>query len=213
MFPPNPLSFRHFPAKRHCAAQNGFASTRLARQAVDVGLCLPWQFPQSHTCYPSPSERSGPSLAGSHSSHNRRVNADAVRRVNFPFESVGFALDSRAIKITTRGSKPCRNRLSSSLFSPFRSRPACRTRRRAALPALLPAPLSPMRWTKTWSPAQPWVRLPVRQPAVSKSVCRPASRATDLIRAFRRANLNHGVVWANRPVGPFAFSRLAARAD
>ncbi len=213
MFPPNPLSFRHFSATPRQPAQNGFAPTRPHRQSGAVGVCLPWQPPQSHTCYPSPSMRSGPSLAGSHSSCNRRLNADGVNGAHFPFESASFALDSRAIKTTTRGSKPCRNRLSSSLFSPFRSRPACRTRRRAALPAPLLVPLSPMRWMKTWSPAQPWARLPVRQPAASNSACRPASRATDLITAEGRSILNFGVVRAECPGGPFAFSRLAARAD
>lgn len=213
MFPPNPLSFRHFPAKRCSRTQNVFAPTRPHRQSATVGACRPWQAPQSHTCYPSPSMRSGPSLAGSHSSCNRRVNADPVNGGSFPFKSASFALNSRAIKTTTRGSKPCRNRLSSSRFSPFRSRPACRTRHRAASPARLPVPLSPTRWMKIWSPALPWARLPVRQPAASKSVCRPASRATDLIAAEGRPILNYGVVRGECPAGPYAFSRQLARAD
>jgi hypothetical protein len=44
-----------------------------------------------------------------------------------------------------------------------------------------------------------WQALP---PAGSSWACRPANRATDLIRAFGRVAPNHGVARASRPVGP-----------
>jgi hypothetical protein len=205
MNPPNPLAFRHSSAQHPHGLNFAFAPTHPDGQSDRAGRRLPWSGSCSHTCYPSPILRSGPSQTGSQIFCNRRGNADCVTETNFPFESLWFAVDSAAIKTPTRGSKKCRNQLSSLPFSPFRFRPACRTRHRAGLPVPQLAPLSRMRWTKTWSQALPLAALPVLPVAASNWACRPASRATDLDRAFGRSTTIQGVARANRPGSPFAF--------
>jgi len=211
MNPPNPLAFRHSSAQAGPRIQFGFAPTRAAGQSGRAGQRLPWPGLHSHTCYPSLTLRSGPSQTGAHPFHNRRVNADCVKVTTFRFESLWFLVDSLPIKTTNRGSQTCIKPSSSSLFSPCRCRPACRTLLRAGLPALPRARWSPMRLMKTWSPVPRLGRWPVQPPAASNWACRPASRATDVIAAFGRVDPNHGVVRAHRPVGPFCI--LAPSAD
>ena len=213
MFPPKPLSCRHFCADAVPCELIGFASACSAGQAVRAGCGPKPTNLQNPVRYPSFPLRSGPFLAGSHPFSDGRVVADTLARAEFTFEAVRIGIESRAITTTIRGSFQCAEPLSSLPFLPSRCRPACRTRRRAALPVRPPVRWSPMRWTKTWSLVPPLARLPGLQPAESSWACRPASRATDLNRACGRDHLNHGVVRAYRPVGPFSFvSRPVGRA-
>lgn len=211
MFSPAPLSAWHLSAGRIFADQFGIAATQADRHSQSVGYRLLWQGPRPITCYPSLPLRSGPSQTGSPLPCCRQSDADEAGARNFPFESVEFALKSVAIKNATRGSILCANPLSSSLFSLFRFRPACRTQPRAASPVRRLAPLSPTRWMKTWSLARRSAVLPVLHLAASRSACRPA---TDLIPAYGQGVLlNHGVVRTSRPGGPISFAlRLAAPA-
>lgn len=215
MFSPSFPSAWRLSAGRIFAAQLAIAATRALGQSHFAGRRLPWQGPQTTTCYPSLSLRSGPSLTGSRllfiGLKTRQSGADAAGAGNFPFESAEFPLKSVAIKNATRGSTLCANPLSSSLFSLFRFRPACRTQPRAASPVRRLARLSPMRWMKTWSLVQRLAVSPVQHLAASRSACRPA---TDLIPAYGQGvSLNHGVVRTSRPGGPISFAlRLAAPA-
>ena len=102
MNPPKSLAFRHSFAKGVSGPWFGFAPTRGARQSTSAGVGLPWPGPFSHTCYPSPSLRSGMSQAGPQPFCGRRTNADSVNDTFFPFETGRFALDSHAIKNTNR---------------------------------------------------------------------------------------------------------------
>jgi len=133
--------------------------------------------------------------------------ADAAAHAFFPFESGRFAVKSQVIKNQTRGRKPCVNPFSLSPFFPCRLRAACKIQHRAASLALLQAPPSLMRWTKTWSQVRLWVALPGRPLVASKSACRPANRATNGLATDPFALTGHshttdGVARAYRPRGP-----------
>jgi hypothetical protein len=203
MIPPKSLVFRHFSAKVRCPGTLAVASTRAGGHLYSAGFGPKGSGPFSHTCYPSPTLRSGPSQAGSHLSEHRRSNADCVTVAKLSFETAGFAVKSEPIKTLTRGSQKCRNQSSSLFFLPHRWQVACRTLRPVALQVRRLAPLSLTGWTKTCWPAQRWAALPVSRPAGLSWACRPARRATDLIPAFGRVHLeNHGVARAIRPAGP-----------
>ena len=135
--------------------------------------------------------------------------ADAVCNAFFPFESGYFAIESQVIRNQTRGRKSCGNPFFLSPFSPCRLRAACKTQPRAALPALLRARPSPMRWTKTWSQVRPWAGLPGQPLVASKSACRPANHATDPFALTGRIHTSDGVARAYRPVGPVCHSASA----
>lgn len=134
----------------------------------------------------------------------RRGVANGVIYIKNCFESGVIAVKSAAITTNERGSSPCAIRLSSSLSFPRLSLAACRIPHRAGLPARLPVPLSPTRLMRTLSPVPPSAVWPVRPPAGSKSVCRPATRATDPypdLSAFGRSKPPAKTIRANRPGG------------
>lgn len=136
----------------------------------------------------TPSPRSGLSLAGPTPlpfTADRRAVAVCVKWFKNRFEFRDISVESGAITTNQRGSYTCASRFSSSLFFPLRWLAACRILHRAGSPVPPRGRLSPTRWMKTSSRVPLWAALPVPQPAGSKWVCRPATRATDLA-AFGR---------------------------
>jgi hypothetical protein len=203
MFPPNPLAIRHFSAKGGDGQRFAVASTRGGSHLADAGCGRSGSDPLSHTCYPSPTLRSGPSQAGSRLSQHRQGNADCVTAAKFSFESGWFAVESKAIKTLTRGSQKCRNQSFLSPFLPHRWPDACRTRHRAALPVRRQVPLSLTGWTRTCWRAPLWAGWQALPLAASSWACRPAPRATDLIPACGQGHPeNHGVARAACPADP-----------
>jgi hypothetical protein len=163
----------------------------------------------SGTCYPSPSLRSGPSQAGPIFSQLhllRQGNAEAVRAVNFRFDFLQIALESSPRTTNKRGSGPCASRLFFSPFLSFLWQVACKTPRRAGLPARSLVQPLPMRWMKIWWRALPLAGLPVPHPAASRSR-RPASQDTDDLTAQRRHHRQMKAIRAKRPDGLFRFAR------
>lgn len=219
MFSPKSLPIWRFSAGRIFAGQIGIAAIQGDGQSGAAGHCLPWQGPSKNTCYPSLPLRSGRSQTGSRLSNRasisrpkiRQCRADGAGGGKFPYDFAAFALKSASIRNAIRGSKPCANLLSSSLFSRFRFRPACRTQPRAASPVRRLARLLPMRWMKTWSLARRLAVWPAQHLAALTSAC---PLATDLTPASGQGvTPHHGVVRASRPGGPISFAlRLAAPA-
>lgn len=159
----------------------------VGRMTLCAPLCL--------GCYPSPSRRSGPFVAGPVFSDtaaraNGRGFADgetwAVQSAGFFFMDVNTAVKSTA-RTTMRGNEPCINFLSSSRLHPPPLRAACRPRPSAALPVLSRVRPLQMPWMKTWSPVRHLAVWPGLQPAASR-VCR-AARPIDLTAASGRRPL------------------------
>ena len=199
-------------AKDRVGVFTAFAMAFFARHCFRAGQGQPSPNARSRLCYPSPSLRSGPSLAGPILVSGRGF-ADCARGARYCFQIPAVAVESTAITTTSRGSTPCGSRLSSFLFFPRPLPAACRTPRRAASPVRPLARWSPMPWMRTSSPAPLWAVLPGQRPAASKSACRPATRATEpliiLVRSARAEPLTR-TIRAGRPDGPFAFPKGGA---
>lgn len=159
-------------------------------------------------CYPSPSMRPDPLRIGSpFSPALRHAFAD---RMEPAIPSRAFVFRGAAIEVFLRDITFPRSSISCvnlSLPSPFSPSPlwlaACRTPRRAGLPALLSVPLPLMRWTKTWLQARRLAVSPVRQAATWWAA------ATDLtFAACGRLAVLHGP--SGHPA-PVAFSISASR--
>lgn len=192
MHPPSQPRFRQGFAQRARGCRKPFAITgsvgnpwaMVGRMTLCAPLCL--------DCYPSPSRRSGPFVAGpvfygAAARANGRGFADAetwaVQSSEFFFMDVNTAVKSTA-RTTLRGNEPCINFLSSSRLRPPPLRAACRPRPSAALP--VPSRAQPLRmpWMKTWSPVRHLAVWPGLRPAASR-VCR-AARPIDLTAAAGR---------------------------
>jgi hypothetical protein len=186
---PTLQAFWHGFAQGRAAVVNGFAMVGSWGHCLLAGLRQSGRDLRSLRCYPSPSSRSGPSQAGP-ILVGWQGGADGAGGARYCFQIRDLAVESGAITTNLRGSITCRSRLSSSLFFPRRWPVACRTQRPAAWPVQRLAPLLPMRWTKTCWPGPRWAVLPVWQLAVSRSACRPATRAIKLA-AFGRITQNY----------------------
>ena len=186
-------------ADGNVAAAETFAMRRIRRHCFeterDLGLA-----PRDQFCFPSPSPRSGHPLAGPFPCPARVWNrlADHLR---IRFELRGISVKSAAITTNQQGSHTCGNRLSSLLFSPPRSRAACRIQRRVPRPVPLLASSLLTQPTATCLPALSSAALRALQLAASISACRPA---TDLT-AFGRLNPSTRTIRASRPGGPLLF--------
>ena len=183
---------------RHCF----LAGHRRSR----LGLRSKWRIP-------SPSLRSGPSLAGPTLCPGQAVACCADGMKNC-LEMRDVAVESAAITTTIRGSSPCGNRLSSLPFCPPRLPVACRTPRRAVWLVRRPGLSSPTPRKAMSLPARLSAGWRALQPAASSWACRPATRATDRLndRAFGRAEPLSRTIRASRPGGPFSL-RLWGDAD
>lgn len=215
-----PIIAAHWQAFANTAAavSRAFAMVEKARHCCVVDQDEHRLGPHSEDPALTPSQRSGPSLAGPTlrrlAAGAGRKGADCVSRPSFCFEIRDIAVESAAITTNQRGSLPCASRLSFSPFFPRRWPAACRTPRRAGLPVQLRARLSPMPLMKTSSRVRPLAVLLVPQPAGSSWACRAVTRATKTwaakpqsdLAAFGLAISPIRTIRASRPGGPLHFA-------
>ena len=185
MNPRKPLASWQEFAQGFGRAQFGFAMWAGLRNDVNVPGNAHISRVFGQDCYPFPSPWPDPlrvrSFFSGRSAALRRVVAVGVKVSFFQFASALVAVESAGRTTTKRGSSKCRNRLSLSPFLPCRWLAACKTRRRARLPARLGVRPLPTLPTTTRSLARLSVALRALRPVASIWACRPA---TDLIAAF-----------------------------